>query len=83
MSDTISVRIDLGTARLEFAGVVIEQPIDITLDLPRQKIAEMIMGGVHPATPTTTEDPRASLVKPKAVDGHDAAPTISRSSTLR
>lgn len=45
MSDTISVRIDLGTAKLEFAGMHIEQPIGITLDLPREKIAEIILGG--------------------------------------
>lgn len=68
MSDTVSVRIDLGNARVEFAGVVIDQPIGITLDLPRQKIAEMILGGgVLPPLEPAVEEERRPLIKPRII----------------
>ncbi|MBE7732145.1 hypothetical protein [Devosia faecipullorum] len=80
MSDNISVRIDLGVAKLEFAGVQIEQPIGITLELPRDRIAELILGGaainpvvakVEPApvpavVTEPTPEPRHTLVRPRA-----------------
>lgn len=75
MSDKISVRIDLGVAKLEFAGVQIEQPIGITLDLPREKIAELILSGaaIKPViaasmtTPVAKVAPEHSLVRPKTI----------------